>query len=165
MYLPSEPKSSFYPFLKPKISPGKNPMPAAKGNPEAEYVANCDAVLLRVCITWVVTLANVDLVAFSIAVHLTSIQLLYDKYAKPNNPTITAAIFMTFLIAYPATAPNRNPPPAEKRKSSTGKSEAVCFYQIDTQPADRNIRVIPPEKPNQVGSPAYFLVAAPIFIT
>ena len=53
MYLPSEPKSSFYPFLKPKISPGKNPMPAAHGNPEAEpveCVANCDAVSLRVCI-------------------------------------------------------------------------------------------------------------------
>jgi hypothetical protein len=77
-----------------------------------------------------------------------------------NNPTTTAAIFITFLIAYPATAPNRKPHlPAEKRKSSTGKSEAVyprevhndlCFYQIDTQPADGNIRVIPPEKPKQV---------------
>ena len=93
------------------------------GNPEAaiveECVTNCDAVLLRVCIAWVVTFANVDLVAISIAVHFTSIQPLYDKYAKPaaNSPTTTAAIFMTFLIAYPTTAPNRNPPPAEKRKS------------------------------------------------
>ena len=54
MYLFSEPKSSFHPFLKPKISPGTNPIPAAKGNPEAaiveECVANCDAVTLRVCV-------------------------------------------------------------------------------------------------------------------
>jgi hypothetical protein len=46
-------KLSFYPLLKPKISPGKNPMPAANGDPEAEpveCVANCDTVSLRVCI-------------------------------------------------------------------------------------------------------------------
>ena len=109
-------------------------MPAAKGNPEAELVecvANCDAVSLRVCIAWVITFANVDLVAISIAVHLTSIQPLYDRNAKPatNNPTTTAAIFMTFLIAYPATAPNRNPPPAEKRNSSSGKSEDALSSQ------------------------------------
>ncbi|HXX97036.1 MAG TPA: hypothetical protein VEL11_07975, partial [Candidatus Bathyarchaeia archaeon] len=30
---------------------------------------------------------------------------------------------LPYFIAYPATAPNRNPPPAEKRKSSTGNSE------------------------------------------
>jgi hypothetical protein len=55
MYLPSEPKSSFYPLLKPNISPGTNIMPAAKGNPELEErVANCDAVSLRECIAWVV---------------------------------------------------------------------------------------------------------------
>ena len=34
-----------------------------------------------------------------------------------------AATFMTFLIAYPATAPNKKSPPAETRKSSTAKSE------------------------------------------
>jgi len=34
---------------------------------------------------------------------------------------------MTFLIAYPATAPSRNPPPAETRKSSTGKSEDLLL--------------------------------------
>jgi hypothetical protein len=57
-----------------------------------------------VCGTWIVTSVNADLVAFSILVHLTSIQSLYDRYAKPitNNPTITAAIFVTFVIAYPA---------------------------------------------------------------
>ena len=38
-------------------------------------------------------------------------------------------IFMTFLIAYPATAPNRNPPPAIKRKSSTGKSKHAMSSQ------------------------------------
>jgi hypothetical protein len=27
---------------------------------------------------------------------------------------------MTFFIAYPATAPNKNPPPAEKTNTSTG---------------------------------------------
>ena len=151
MYLPSEPKASFHPLLKPKISPGTNPIPAAMGNPEAaieECIANCDALSLRVCIAgsrWVVTFCNVDLIEISIAVHLTSIQPVYDRNAKPatNNPTTTAAIFMTLLIAYPATAPNRNPPPTGKRNSSTGKSEAVyprevhnnlCIYQIDTQP-------------------------------
>jgi hypothetical protein len=49
MYLLSEPKSSFHPFLKPKISPGTNPIDAI-GNPEAaieECVANSDAVSLR----------------------------------------------------------------------------------------------------------------------
>ena len=134
MYLTLDQKSSFYPLLKPNISPDTNPKPAATGNPEAdpvECVANCDAVSLRVCITSVVTFANVDLVASSIVVHLTSIQPLYDRNAKParNNPTTTAAIFMTFLIAYPATAPNRNPPPAEKRKSSTGNLEDVLSSQ------------------------------------
>jgi hypothetical protein len=124
----SEPKSSFHPLLKPKISPGTNPMPAPIGNPEAaieECVANCDAVLLSACTACPTTLVNVVLIAFSISIHLTSIQPLYDRNPKPatNNPTTTAAIFMTFLIAYPATAPNSNPPPAEKRKSSTGKSE------------------------------------------
>ena len=118
------------------LSPGTNPMPAATGNPEADpvgCVANYDAVSLRVCITSVVTFANVDLVASSIVVHLTSIQPLYDRNAKSarNNPTTTAAIFMTFFIAYPATAPNRNPPPAEKNskalknRSSTGNLEDV----------------------------------------
>ena len=122
------------------ISPSTNPEPAPIGNPEAaiveECVPNCDAVSLRVCIAWAVTSLNDDLVAFSIAVHLTSIQPLYDRDAKPatNNPTITAAIFMTFLIAYPATAPNRNPTPAEKRKSSTGKSEdALSSQNLYTQ--------------------------------
>jgi hypothetical protein len=51
-------------------------MPAAKGNPEAAIVeecdANCDAVSLRVCNAWVVTFANANLAPFSIAVHLTS---------------------------------------------------------------------------------------------
>jgi hypothetical protein len=124
----SEPKSSFHPLLKPKISPGTNPMPAAMGNPKVaieECVANCDAVWLSACTTCPSTLVNVVLVAFSISIHFTSIHPLYDKYARPatNNPTTTAAIFMTFLIAYPATAPNRKAPPAEKRRSSTGKLE------------------------------------------
>jgi hypothetical protein len=55
MTLPSDAiETSFYPVLKPIISPGTNPK-AAMGNPEAavveECVANCDAVLLMVCIT------------------------------------------------------------------------------------------------------------------
>ena len=72
-------------------------MPAAKGNPEAELVecvANCDAVSLRVCIAWAVTSVNDDLVAFSIAVHLTFIQPLYDGYAKPA--TITQQLPLLF---------------------------------------------------------------------
>jgi hypothetical protein len=52
-----------------------NPMPAAEANPEAaiveECVANCDAVSLRVCNAWLVTLANANLAPLSIAVHLT----------------------------------------------------------------------------------------------
>jgi hypothetical protein len=99
------------------------------GDPEVaiveECVANCDAVLLNACTGCPTTLVNVVLVAFSISIHFTSIHPLYDRYARPatNNPTTNAAIFMTFLIAYPATAPKRIPTPAEKRKSSTGKSK------------------------------------------
>jgi hypothetical protein len=70
IYLQTRLKSSSYPLLKPKISPGKNPMPADKGNPEAaiveECVANCDAVSLRVCNAWVVAFANANLAPFSI---------------------------------------------------------------------------------------------------
>ena len=105
------------------------------GDPEVaiveECVANCDAVLLSACTACPTTLVNVVLVAFSISIHFTSIHPLYDRYARTatNNPTTTAAIFMTFLIAYPATAPNRNPPPVEKRKSSTGKSEDALSCQ------------------------------------
>src|SRR5438094_7645445 len=70
---------------------------------------------------------KVFLVAFSNATHFTSMNPLYDKYASAatNNPTTTAAIFITFFIAYPATAPNRNPPPAENTKSSIGNSTAT----------------------------------------
>ena len=129
-------KSSFYPLLNPNISPCANPMPAAMGDPEVTIVEECVASPARA-----VTLADADLVAFSIAVHLTSIQPLYDRNAKPatNNPTTSAAIFMTFLIAYPAAAPNRNPPPAEKRKSSTGKSEDA----VSSQPAEKRRICIP----------------------
>jgi len=67
-------------------------MPAAIGNPEAaileECVANCDVVSLRVCITRFVTSVNVDLVTFSTAVHLTSIQPLYDRYASECTPFV-----------------------------------------------------------------------------
>ena len=62
-------------------------MPTANGNPEAanieECVANCDAVTLRVCNAWVVIFANANLALFSIAIHLTSIQPLYAKNARP----------------------------------------------------------------------------------
>ena len=62
-------------------------------------------------------------VTFSISTHLTSIHPLYDRYERPttNNPITIAAIFITFLMAYPATAPNRNPPPAEKTMFSIDK--------------------------------------------
>ncbi|MGB6532081.1 MAG: hypothetical protein WBF33_28570, partial [Candidatus Nitrosopolaris sp.] len=97
-------KSPFHPFLKPTISPGTNPKPAATGNPEAgiveKCVANCDAVLLSTYTACPTTFVNVFLVAFSISIHFMSIHHLYDMYARPatNNPTTTAAIFMTFLI-------------------------------------------------------------------
>ena len=49
-------------------------MPAAKGNPEDAIAEECveiwDAVLLTVCISWVVTFVNANLVPLSIAVHL-----------------------------------------------------------------------------------------------
>jgi len=50
---------------------------------------------------WVVIFANANLAPFSIAIHLTAIQPLYAKNARPatNNPTTTAAILKTFLIA------------------------------------------------------------------
>ena len=41
----------------------KNPMPAAKGNPEVailEECANCDAVTLGVCNAWSVIFANAN---------------------------------------------------------------------------------------------------------
>src|SRR5215469_9435816 len=64
--------------------------------------------------------------------HFTSTHPLYDRYARPatNNPITIAAIFITFFMAYPATAPTRNPPPAEKRKSSTGNSEVSTPCQL-----------------------------------
>jgi hypothetical protein len=92
------------------------------GDPEVaileECVTNCDAVLLSASTVCPATLVSVVLVAFSISIHFRSTHPLYDIYFRPatNNPTTTAATFMTFLIAYPATAPNRNPPPAEKKK-------------------------------------------------
>jgi hypothetical protein len=105
------------------------------GDPEvaivAECVASCDAVLLSACTAGPTTLVNVVLAAFSISIHFMSIHPLYDRYARPaiNNPKTTAAIFVIFLIAYPATAPNRNPAPAEKRKSSIGKSKHAMLSQ------------------------------------
>ena len=42
-----------------------------------------------------------------------------------NKPTTTAAIFITFFIANPTTAPNRNPPPAENTNSSICNSEEM----------------------------------------
>src|SRR5215469_12959384 len=93
---------------------------------------NCVAVLLSALTTCSDALVSVLLDASSIAAHFTSIQPLYDRYtrAATNNPITTAAIFITFFIAYPATAPNRNPPPAEKRKSSTGNSEVSTPCQL-----------------------------------
>jgi hypothetical protein len=44
---------------------------------------------------------------------------LYERYERPttNNPITITAIFITFLMAQPATAPNRKPLPAENRGS------------------------------------------------
>jgi hypothetical protein len=83
-------------------------------------VANWDVVLFNACPTCPATFANVVFVAFSISIHFTSIRPLYDRYERPatNNPIIIAAIFITFLMAYPAAAPNRNPPPAENTRFS-----------------------------------------------
>ncbi len=40
---------------------------------------------------------------------------------EPHNPITTAAIFITFIIIYPATAPNREPPSAENTRFSIDK--------------------------------------------
>ena len=65
-------------------------------------------------------LHSYKLVAFSIAIHFTSIHPLYDRYESPstNNPITIAAIFITFFMAYHATVPNRKPPPAENTRFS-----------------------------------------------
>ena len=80
------------------------------------------------------------LVIFSIATHFTSINPLYDKYvsATTNKPT-TTALFHDFLYGIPATAPNRNPPPAENTRFSNGNLEETphqglspCFSRFDS---------------------------------
>jgi hypothetical protein len=93
------------------------------GNSEVTIIEEWVA-LLSARTAYPATFVNAVLVAFSISTHFTFTNPLYDRYARPaiNNPTTTAAIFVTLLIAYPATAPNRNPPPAEKRKSLIGNS-------------------------------------------
>src|SRR6266571_9364424 len=94
---------------------------SAIGSPNVEIAdvcaANCVAVLLSACTTCPDAFVNALLVTFSIATHFTSIKHLYDKYANAatNKPTTTAAIFITFFIAYPAAVTNRNPLPTGKR--------------------------------------------------
>jgi len=66
---------------------------------------------------------------------------LYDKYesAITNKPTIIAASLISFLIAYPATAPKRNPPPAEatyqkqNKKYSTKQILETFVYPLLNQ--------------------------------
>ena len=67
-------------------------------------------LLLKAWTACPATFVNVILVALSIATHFTPMNPLYDKYARvaTNNPTNTAAIFITFLMAYPATAPSKD---------------------------------------------------------
>jgi hypothetical protein len=122
IYLQTRLKSSFYPSWSQKACWNL-------GNPEAaieECAANSDAVSLRVCIAWVVTFANIDLVATSIAVHLKSIQPLYDRNAKPatNNPDNYRCYFHDFFDSISSYCPEQESPPADK-KSSTGKSESA----------------------------------------
>ena len=85
--LQTQSKSSFYPLLKPITSPGANPVPTARGNPEnalsEECIANCDVVSLSACTICPSTVDNVVIVAFSISNHFTSIHPLYDRYARP----------------------------------------------------------------------------------
>src|SRR5262249_18413741 len=83
-----------------------------------------------------------------------------------------AAIFITFLIAYPATAPNRNPPPAENRKSSTGNSEVstpcqlwhTILFEVLNLICDRHfyVRFILYQTANLYTIPYSDLVVAPI---
>ena len=101
-----------------------NPNAAATGKPAASTVVECaanydDAVLFnrcRIC----PAMFEVVFVSFSISIHFISIHPLYDRYERPttNKPILTAAIFITFFMAYPATAPNRNPLPAENTRFS-----------------------------------------------
>ena len=112
-------KSSFYPLLNPNISPCANPMPAPMGDPEVTIVEECVASPARA-----VTLADADLVAFSIAVHLTSIQPLYDRNAKPatNNPTTSAANFHDFLNSISSRC--------SKQESAASRKKKVLDWQI-----------------------------------
>jgi hypothetical protein len=98
-----------------------------------ECVGNCDAVLFNACTACPATFDNVVLVAFSISIHFTSIYPLYDKYERPitNNPITIAAIFITFLMTYPATAPNRNLPSAENTIFSINKLLGISIPNLD----------------------------------
>jgi hypothetical protein len=102
-------------------------MPAANGNPEGaiaeECVEICDAVLFTVCIHWVDTFANANLMPLSIAVHLISIQPLCARNAKlaTNNPRMTAAIFITFIASN-----------CSKQESSTSRKKKTFGWQIKT---------------------------------
>ena len=120
--LQSESKSSFYPLLKPITSPGTNPIPTARGNPEnalsEECIANCDAVSLSACTICPSTVDNVVIVAFSISNHFTSIHPLYDRYASPatNNPTTTAAYFHDLLNGIASNCSKQEAPTSRKYK-------------------------------------------------
>ena len=62
--------------MKPIISPGANPKPAAMGNSEVTLVEEWVALLSAA------TFVNAILVAFYISTHFTFTNLLYDRYAR-----------------------------------------------------------------------------------
>ena len=92
--------------MNPINSPGTNPTGDAIGSPDAETAdgcagANCVAVLLSAWTICPDALVNAFLVAFSIAIHFTSTNPLYDKYesAATNKPITTGGHFHNFFIA------------------------------------------------------------------
>jgi hypothetical protein len=67
--------------MKPIISPGANPKPAAMGNSEVTIVEEWVA-LLSAGTAYPATFVNAILVAFYISTHFTFTNLLYDRYAR-----------------------------------------------------------------------------------
>jgi hypothetical protein len=112
------------------------PNTAAIGRVCDSNIAGCvtylDAVSFSTCIAVWDALYIADCVCSSTIRQSTSIHPLYDRYAKPkmNNPMMIAAILATTLTALPAKYPSNKPPPAEKRKCSTGNSQIYTPFQL-----------------------------------
>jgi hypothetical protein len=57
--------------------------------------------------------------------------MIGNERSVTSIPITIAAIFMTFLIAYPARVPNRNPPTAQNRMFSIDKLLGTHLPNLD----------------------------------